>query len=549
MIQKLYVKDYILIDEVDLSFDNGFSVFTGETGAGKSIFIDCVSILIGERLNTSMIRNGAKKTVIEGTFDLNETNRELLRENGYKCDCLTVTREISTDGKSSTRVNGKNASVSFVRSLLEDHIDIHSQRDNQYLLNDKYYLNLLDRFSGIQNELEELKEQYDAYRQAARKYRDLSENEYNEAQLDILRYQLNEIEKLQLKEGEEDDIKATLKHFDEREKLQEAHEKIRKLFSDDDGILSNLYEFTRMSSSLSEFSEISQNVENITNAYYAMSDDYDAIIDFLGNDDMDMNAVDELNSRLFEIQRIKRKYNSDVKAILQKAQDISNQLKSVENREEVLNELESEMNARYERYLKSAEKVSDIRKKKAIVLEKSVVSELKDLNLEKAVFKTDFERGKDSEKGFDKVTFLISMNPGQPLRELSKVASGGELSRLMLGLKTVFASLQGTELVIFDEIDTGVSGYTAFNIGLKMHQISEKMQVFAVTHLASVAAHGDTHYHITKMDDSDITTTEVTRLDKAQRISELAVISSSNLTDASLKAAEELLEKASASHK
>ena len=154
MLQKLYVKDYILIDEVDLSFDNGFSVFTGETGAGKSIFIDCVSILIGERLNTSMIRNGAQKTVIEGTFDLNDANRELLKENGYRHDCLTVTREISTDGKSSTRVNGKNASVSFVRSLLEDHIDIHSQRDNQYLLNDRYHLDLLDRFSGIQNELE-----------------------------------------------------------------------------------------------------------------------------------------------------------------------------------------------------------------------------------------------------------------------------------------------------------------------------------------------------------------------------------------------------------
>ena len=149
MLQKLYVKDYILIDEVDLSFDNGFSVFTGETGAGKSIFIDCVSILIGERLNTSMIRNGAQKTVIEGTLDLNDVNRELLKENGYRHDCLTVTREISTDGKSSTRVNGKNASVSFVRSLLEDHIDIHSQRDNQYLLNDRYHLDLLDRFSGI----------------------------------------------------------------------------------------------------------------------------------------------------------------------------------------------------------------------------------------------------------------------------------------------------------------------------------------------------------------------------------------------------------------
>ena len=546
MLQKLYIKDFILIEEVNLDFNNGFSVFTGETGAGKSIFIDCVSILIGERMNTSMIRNGTDKAIIQGTFDLTESVREKLVANGYRDDQLVINREISVDGKSVTKLNGKNATVSFIRELMKDYVDIHCQHDNQYLLNDKYHLDLLDSYSKNADDLQELKGLYTDYHKLEKEYDDLLKNEYNEAQLDLLRYQLNEIEKLHLKEGEEEDIQQTLKLYNEKEKLQQSLDKIRDLF--DNGILDNLYSFTRISSSLEEYDEIKGNVENINNAYYSLQDDYDAIVSYLGNDEMDVNTVDELNSRLFEIQRIKRKYSSSVKEIISKAEDIRKQLESVDNREEVLTQLRKRTEKAYELFEKKALVVRENRKKKAKELEKEIVRELADLNLEKARFMVEFEETAASTKGLDSIRFLISMNPGQPLRELSTVASGGELSRLMLGLKTIFSKLQGSRLVIFDEIDTGVSGYVAFNIGLKMHDISKSTQVFAVTHLASVAAHGDYHYHISKQDDGISTKTNVELLNAEDRIKEIAVLSTSGISETALKAASELLEKAQSAH-
>lgn len=546
MLRKLYIKDFILIEEVNLDFNSGFSVFTGETGAGKSIFIDCVSILIGERMNSSMIRTNAAKAVIEGTFDLTDELKSKLEQNGYKNDQLVISREINVDGKSSSRINGKSATVSFIKELMKDYVDIHCQHDNQYLLNEKYHLDLLDSYSKDNEYLSILKGLYSDYHKLEKEYDDLLKNEYNEAQLDILRYQLNEIEKLHLKEGEEEDIQQTLKVFNEKEKLQQSLEKIRDLF--DNGILDNLYSFTRMSSSLEDFTEIKTNVENINNAYYSLQEDYDSIVSFLGNDDLDVNSVDELNSRLFEIQRIKRKYSSDVSGILNKAKEIKAQLASVDNREEVLAELKKKSDKAYSTFEKKALEVRKNRQKNAEELEKAIIKELADLNLEKARFKVEFEEADANSKGLDMVRFLISMNPGQPLRELSTVASGGELSRLMLGLKTIFTGLQGSKLVIFDEIDTGVSGYVAFNIGLKMHDISRNTQVFAVTHLSSVAAHGDYHYHIAKEDDSYTTRTDVELLDEADRIRELAVLSTSGISDASLNAAGELLEKARLAH-
>ena len=450
MLTSLYIKNFILIDQLNLSFNDGFSVFTGETGAGKSIFIDAIGILCGDRLTASMVKNGSDKAVIEGTFEVDERLAALLREAGYDDDTLIVTREITREGKSITRVNQRSATVGFVRSCLSPFIDIHCQRDSQYLLNDKHHLGLLDRYSQDEKELNELNRLYKEYRTKKDRYDDLTNNEFSEVQLEMLRYQLKEISSLEPKPGEIEAIEETLKIARQKEKLQNTVEEIRELFAGDDGILSGLYSFNRLADRLNDFAPISENVSNIINSYYAINEDYETMMDYLQKDNYSLEDIDALNSRLYDLQRIRRKYNLSIEGLLARKQEIQQQLKEAENRDDILRELKKETDKAFEEYRKWAVKVSEIRRQKSLLLEKDILAQLKDLNLEKARFKVTFSESKPSSLGIDTVSFLISMNPGQPLKPLQDVASGGELSRLMLGLKTVFARLNGTRLIIFD---------------------------------------------------------------------------------------------------
>ena len=543
MLRNLYIKNFVLISELNLEFDNNFNVFTGETGAGKSIFIDALGILVGGRFSSGMIRKDAEKTIIEGFFDTDERIRRSLRDNGFDDDELVITREFFRDGRSISRVNHRTVTASFIKELLSDKIDIHCQRDNQYLLNNRYHLQLLDNF--CQNDVleKEVSDKYHVYTDRFKEYEDLKNNDFSDAQIEMISYQLNEITKMKLKVGEDDEIERQLKTIARKEKITNLVENTREMFTADDGILTRLYEFSRQQSMFEDFGEIKNNVDSIVNAYYRISDDYDSIISYFDNDDISVEDIDALNSRLYDLQRIKRKYNLDIPGLLELKKNLEEQLDKVANREAVLGKLQAEYEKKLSDYLQSAKNLSIVRKDKATALEKAVVEQLKDLNLENARFKVSFREKAPSANGIDNVEFMISMNKGQDLLPLVNVASGGEMSRLMLGLKTVFSELQGTRLIIFDEIDTGVSGYVAFNMGVKMKEISKRCQVFTVTHLASVASLADNHYHIEKTQ-SDTTTTDVVRLDRENRIRELAVLSSSAVTETSLAAAEELYEKA-----
>ena len=543
MLNTLYIKNFILIDELSLDFKDGFSVFTGETGAGKSIFIDAIGILCGDRFTTQMIKNGSEKAIIEGEFSVTEDLKDKLIDAGYDDESLIITREVNIDGKSVTRINHRPATVGLIKELFTDSIDIHSQHDNQYLLNDKYHLALLDSYCGNEERVFEVKELYKEYAKLNKQYNDLLNNEYSEAQIEMVRYQINEIEKADLKVGELEEIEDTLRKYAEREKIEQSLKKMRDLFDTDNGILANLYEFTRISSSLEELSSVKESVENINNAYYVIDEEYANIVNSLNNNDIDISTIDDMNNRIYEIQRMKRKYNGDVEDILAYLATLREQVKNYDNREDVLSELNKAREEAFNKYEQEAVELRKIRQNGSKRLEKEIVEQLQDLNLENAQFKVDFKEIAPQNNGIDGVCFLISMNPGQPLRPLSSVASGGELSRLMLGLKTIFSRLHGTKLIIFDEIDSGVSGYVAYNIGRKMYEIAQDMQVFSVTHLASVAAWGDNHYNIAKFQENDNTTTTVKLLQDKQRIEELAVLSTSNNTEASLQAADELLNK------
>lgn len=544
MLKRLFIKDFILIEELELNFHSGFSVFTGETGAGKSVFIDCISILIGERMNTSMIRVNCDSSVIEGEFAIDAEIGSVLKTNGYSADRLVISRQISRDGKSTARVNGKNATLAFIRELIGTKVDIHCQRDNQYLLNESNHISLLDKYACLNDELIDLKARFSRYRELSRQYQNLLENEFNEAQIEIIRYQIDEIEKLNLREGEEEEISSAIRAFSQREKVTKLLESLRDIFDSDNGVLAGLYQFNKLSGQLESFEGIEESSAKINDAYYSISEEYSNIVSYFDNIDLDLSDIDAMNQRLYDIQRIKRKYNSSVRAILEKREELKNQLDLADNRQNVLDDLQKQIDESYRDFEKMALLIRERRRKEAKNLENEVVGQLQDLNLEKAQFMVEISEASATALGLDAVRFLLSMNPGQPLRSLSNVASGGELSRLMLGLKNIFAQLQNTELAIFDEIDTGVSGYVAFNMGLKMHSISRNMQVFSVTHLAAVAAHSDYHYRIEKLQQSDSTRTHLKLLNKEERIEELAVLSSSNVSEASLTAARELLENA-----
>ena len=544
MLNNLYIKDFILIDELNIDFKNDFSVFTGETGAGKSIFIDCIGCLIGDQLNVSMIRKDCEKTIIEGSFEIDDNLKVKLKEAGYDDESFIVTREIGIDGRSITRLNQRTTTLSFVKECLEDYVDIHCQHDNQYLLNEKYHLSLLDQYCQFDENLKNLADFYKEYYNLEKKYEKLTSTTFNQAQLEILEYQLREIENLNIDNIEEDiEIQSKLKVISEFEKQQKTIAEIKELFTED-GILDKLYYFTKLSHNLSNFEDVQTNIDNIINSYYSITDDYETILSKLDFNDISTEEIDYLNSRLYDLQRIKRKYNSSLKELITIKEDLSNQLEAYNNKEFILSKLLKEKDIAYRKYYEYAIEVSNFRKNKALQLQKEILNELKDLSLEKAKFEVLFEENKPTSKGIDSVKFMISMNTGMPLQPLNKVASGGELSRLMLGLKVIFAKLQGTKLIIFDEIDAGVSGYVALNIGVKMSKLAKDIQVFGVTHLPSVAACGKYHYLISKVQTDTSTSSTVEEIKNHKRVEQLAILSSSTISETSLSAAKELLEKA-----
>ncbi len=544
MLNSLYIKDFILIDELNIDFKDDFSVFTGETGAGKSIFIDCIGCLIGNQLNVSMIRKNCEKTIIEGSFEVDNNLKIKLKEAGYDDEQFIVTREINTDGRSITRLNQRATTLSFIKECLTDYVDIHCQHDNQYLLNDKYHLTLLDQYCQFDEKLENLNNLYNKYNNLKKEYEKLTSTTFNEAQLEFIEYQLRELENLDITDIEEDvKIQNKLKAISELEKQQKTIDEMKHLFTED-GILDKLYTFTKLAHNLSNFDDLQENIENIINTYYSIEDDYQTIVNKLDFDTSSADEIDFLNSRLFDLQRAKRKYNASLKQLLEIKEDLDNQIKAYNNKEAVLAELLKEQKQAYMKYYEYAVEISNIRKNKALQLTKEILQELKDLSLENAQFEVLLEQTNPTSKGIDSAKFMISMNRGMPLQPLNKVASGGELSRLMLGLKVIFSKIQGSKLIIFDEIDAGVSGYTALNIGVKMAKLAKEIQVFSVTHLPGVAACGKYHYLICKLETEDSTSSIVKQINDEKRIEQLAILSSSTVSKTSISAAKELLEKA-----
>jgi len=544
MIKHLYIKNFVLIDELSLDFTNGFSAFTGETGAGKSILIDAINMLCADRASVSLIQSGKEKAIIEGTFTLDEGSYayNILQDAGFDCDeDTTFTREISLSGKSTVRINHRIATLSLLRECLKYEIDIHGQRDNAYLLNTSSHLHLLDRYLKDEKEVSLCADLYNAYHTLTVEKEKALQDTYNENDLEYFRYQINEIEEADLKEGEEEELQKKEKEY---RTFKNSLEKLNNIISLYDNSLSEeFYDLNKMVQNLDETEQIEKIQSAVNDSYYNLSDAMDQIRDiFEGFDtsEEDINAVEE---RLYLIQKLKRKYGHTIADILEEHDSLVQRVEAMTHKQEYLEKIDKKIQKAYDAYVRQASVLSQIRKKGAAKLDQEIEYHLKGLMLENARFQTEIKASSPSNTGSDKVEFLVSMNKGEALKPLTRTASGGEISRLMLGLKVIFTNLQGVGTVIFDEIDTGVSGPVATAIGRKMQELSNTCQVFSVTHLSQVAACADQQYLVAKSAEGEHTRTSVSKLNKTERIEQLALIASGEITSASKKAAGELLER------
>lgn len=544
MLKHLFIQNFVLIDELNLDLESGFSAFTGETGAGKSILIDAISVLRADRASSSMIAKGKEKAIIEGTFDLTADRHacKVMEEAGLDLnDETTFTRELHANGKSTARIDHRIVTLSLMKNILRDEIDIHGQRDNAYLLNSRTHLRLLDEFLQDDQTRKEVSDAYHAYDAICKERDQVLNDTYNENDLEYFKYEISEIEEADLHEGEDEELEEKEKQY---KAVKDSFDKLNSIFSlYDDSVSTNLYDLNKMVQSLKADASVDQIQSSVNDAYYSISDAMDqlhALFDDMDLSEEDVNAMEE---RIFTIQKLKRKYGRTIPDILAKKEELEKQVQAMTHRSEYLEKMNRKADDALSAYQKKAAVLSRIRKEGTSSLDQAISENLKDLKLPNARFETKLTSCKPSEEGNEKAEFMISMNKGEDLKPLNKTASGGELSRLMLGLKVIFTKLQGIQTVIFDEIDTGVSGPVATAIGRKMKKLSDDCQVFAVTHLAQVAACADHNYLVAKSDDSHATHTSVRQLNEKETIDELALIASGEITDASRKAAQELLSR------
>lgn len=536
MLRNLYIKNFILVDELSIDFEGGFNVLTGETGAGKSIIIDAISLLSRKKANSSLIKKGKDKAIIQGVFDIDYNMGKILEEAGLDYDeTIMITREIKMDGKSIYRLNNRVVNGLLVNECLGDIIDIHSQHDNQYLLNKNKHIDLLDQYMDDKLN-QDVKKSYQHYYQLNKQLQEDINQSFNEQDIDYYQFIIDEITSAHLDPNEEYELKQKEEGYKAIKNNLAKYETIKHIY--DDNLYPGLYEVQKLFRSFKM-----DDLENtLSSAIINIEDVMEQLDNYIHDFNIDEDTINHVEERLFLINKLKHKYNRSVEEILTYRTQLIEKVDMINNRHDHLSQRQAEVDKAYAIFLEDAQKLHDLRVKKAKELEDQVVANLQDLMLNNARFKIMIEECSPSSKGIDNVEFYIAMNAGEDLKPLNKTASGGELSRLMLGLKVIFAKLTNVETIIFDEIDTGVSGQVAAAIAQKMKFLSKTIQVFAITHLPIVASYANHQYKVIKTTKDDTTVTSVISLNKNQRINELALMANGKIDDAGLSAAQALLE-------
>ncbi|MBR1986236.1 MAG: DNA repair protein RecN [Mogibacterium sp.] len=542
MIDRIEINNFATIEH--LSFDLGgcFNVITGETGAGKSVLITAVSTVLGDRADTSMVRTGADRAFIQiaGT------------KNG---EDVIISREILAGGKSISKLNGEMVTLGQLRHFCSDWIDIHGQYDNQQILDPDNHIRITDSFHSevLSPELGKLRSCYDEYKSAQNEYEDLLKEEANAArQQDYYRFEYKYIQDLGLYAGEDKELEDRLAMMKNSSRIFQSVRSSYDLLQGTgyEGGPSLLDDLSRVASELSEIGGYSDQISSMAtqayDAYYSLEDISSGLRDLLSSLSFSEQDMDDISSRLAVIEDAKRKYRKSVEEILEFKDELSSKLELIQNFDAEKKRLAEAAQKKYDVLEAQAEHVSELRHIIASRLESAIVKELNDLEFANSEFRIDISRMDEiGPLGFDKVEFLISTNPGDPLMPLTKIASGGEISRIMLAFKHIIGETDRVETMIFDEIDTGISGHTALVVGRKLSEIAGHRQIISVTHLPQIAAYGDDNYLISKSIDNQKSYTNIDHLDDESKVRMIAALfSGSSESENALEAARELIASA-----
>ena len=547
MLQRLIVKNFAIIENIEIEFKDKMTVLSGETGAGKSLIIDAIGLLFGKRASVDLIRYKETKATITGIFTNTKEIKEYLQEKDLNLgdgESLIISRDLYLNSSSVAKVNSDVVSINILAELGELIGDIHNQFDSQALTHPKNYLNFLaddvikdklNNYKVLLNEYKQTKKEYDAL---------VKENEENTKQIDFIKYQLKELKAAHLNLTEEADLKNQENYLKNYEVISTAFEEIKELL-EDRGSLDNIASSFSRLSALKINPEAEEMIEKIKSSYYELEASYDELKKMNQSLEYDPEALDQINERLSVYSSLKRKYKLNTEGLINLEGELADKVSKIDTYDLDLKEIKAKLDKSYSSAYKEAETISKLRKEKAVNFEKEITANLRDLELIKTNFKIEFTKLNElSDNGFDKVDFLVSFNEGEPLKSLSKVASGGELSRFMLALKVMINEKMNYQTMIFDEIDSGVSGKTAYAIASKLKQIANFSQVLSVTHLPQVAAIADSHLFISKEVLDGRTITKLKHLENEERVIEIAkMISNGIVTDASYNLALELLKK------
>ena len=547
MLSLLHIENIAVIEQADISFDPGFNVLTGETGAGKSIVIDAISAILGKRAYRDMIRTGTNKASVRAVFT-NVPNFPWFGENGVEYDEETVIqRDIFMDGKNVCRVNGSLVTVSILQKLGLELINIHGQHDSATLFDEENHLRFLDAFADNEPLLQDYREKFSAVSTLRREIDRMTMDEGEKLRrMETLKYQVEEIEKADLKAGEDEELEQRRKLLQNSEKLSQGLEEAAESLlggDDSDGAAALLAQAAYALSRIARYSDdYTAFQERLTDLKYQVQDIADEVRDALEELSYSADELEQIESRLDIIHRLRRKYGSTCQEILEYLENARKELDEIEFADDRVEQLKKKLSAKEKAAWEAAMLLRKDRQEKGKLLAEKILSELRQLDMPRVQFQCRFRETELGADGADFVAFYLSANAGEDLKPLSKVASGGELARIMLSMKNVLAEKDAVDTLIFDEVDTGVSGRAAQRIAEKLRALAKHKQVLCVTHLPQLAALADTHMLIAKSERDGRTFTTVTPLDREGRKQELArIIGGTNITEITLKSAEEML--------
>lgn len=535
MLKSLFISSFVIIDQTTVDFDEGMTALTGETGAGKSIIINALEQLCGARASSSLVRKGSKKAVIEGVFDMNDSIQKILDElNIDGDDDLIITKEILDNGRSTIKINYRTVTNSALKQVAPYLLDIHSQYQTQEIFNVKNHLKILQSFMNHQDDslLSEYHKHYFEYKKISQKIKKLEQEDLSDERIEYYQKQYDELKDFEYTDEIIDQLEEELRMMKNYESMHKYMTDFNGAMSDKQGALNQINDALSALDHMNDTESFSALYDEFYNQYYSMQDIVDRIETAFDSIDFDEYRFNELQEELFTIHRLQRKYGYSVDDIYQAQTELKEKLDAALNREDVLADLNKQKDQAYHEAYQIASKLTSLREEQGLIFVDALEKELKDLYLPDAKLKVDIKECSLSDTGKDDITFMVSMNKGQAFTPLNETASGGEISRLMLAIKTITMNQNQMNTLVFDEIDTGVSGKVADAIGLKMHSISLNNQVLCITHLPQVAIHADHHYAIKKLSHDEETYSMLAVLSEDERIEEIAKMLSGDVVTA-----------------